>query len=44
MGLSPDEMNKFFSINLILLADLGLRLHSASNRNKYQKQKNVSGE
>jgi hypothetical protein len=33
------------SIYLILLAALGPGVHSASNRNKYQKQKNnVSGE
>jgi hypothetical protein len=35
----------FFSIYLILPATLGPRVHSASNRNEYQKQKNnVSGE
>jgi hypothetical protein len=40
----PDEVN--FSIHLILLAALGPGVHSTSNRNEYQKQKNnnVSGE
>jgi hypothetical protein len=34
-----------FSVYLILLAALGPRVHPASNRNEYQKQKNnVSGE
>jgi hypothetical protein len=42
VGSRPDELN--FSIYLILLAALGLRVHSASNRKEYQKQKNVSGE
>jgi hypothetical protein len=43
VGLRPDEVN--FSIYLILQAALGPGLHSASNRNEYQKQKNnVSGE
>jgi hypothetical protein len=37
-------MNEFFSVYLILLAALGTGVYSASNRNKYQKQKNVSGE
>jgi hypothetical protein len=37
-GSRPDEVN--FSIYLILLAALGLGVHSASNRNEYQKQKN----
>jgi hypothetical protein len=42
-GSRPDELN--FSIYLILLAALGSGVHSASNRNEYQKQKNnVSGE
>jgi hypothetical protein len=40
----PDEVNDFFSIYLILPAALGPEVNSASNRNKYQKQKNVSGE
>jgi hypothetical protein len=33
-----------FSIYLILPAALGLRVYSTSNRNEYQKQKNVFGE
>jgi hypothetical protein len=42
-GSRPDEVN--FSIYLILPAALGLGVHSASNRNEFQKQKNsVSGE
>jgi hypothetical protein len=32
-----------FSIYLILKAALGGGVHSVSNRNEYQKQKNVSG-
>jgi hypothetical protein len=41
----PGEVNEFFSIYLILPAALGPGVHSASNRNEYQKQrKNVSGE
>jgi hypothetical protein len=40
-GSSPDEVNEFSSIYLILPA---LGFHSASNRNEYQKHKNVSGE
>jgi hypothetical protein len=40
----PDEMNELFSIYLILPAELGPGVHSASNRNEYQKQKNVSVE
>jgi hypothetical protein len=44
-GLRPDEMNEFFSIYLILQMTLGPVVHSASNRNEYQKKKNnVSGE
>jgi hypothetical protein len=34
----------FFYIYLILPAALGPGVYSASNRNEYQKQKNVSGE
>jgi hypothetical protein len=34
----------FFSIHLILLAAIGPGVYYASNRNEYQKQKNVSGE
>jgi hypothetical protein len=41
----PDEVNAFLSIYLILLSSLGPGIHSASNRNEHQKQKNtVSGE
>jgi hypothetical protein len=41
----PDEVNGFFSIHLILPSALGLGFDSASNRNEYQKQKNIiSGE
>jgi hypothetical protein len=45
-GSRPDEMNdSFFSIYLILPAALGPGVHSASNIDEYQKQKNnVSGE
>jgi hypothetical protein len=40
----PNVVNEIFvSIYLILLAALGLGVHSASNRNEYKK-KNVSGE
>jgi hypothetical protein len=43
-GSRPNEVNEFFSIYLILLATLGPVVHSASNRNEYQKLKNnVSG-
>jgi hypothetical protein len=38
MGSRPDEMNGFFSIYLILPAALDPGVHSASNRNEYQKQ------
>jgi hypothetical protein len=39
------KMNVLFSIYLILPAALGPGVHSTSNRNEYQKQKNnVSGE
>jgi hypothetical protein len=37
-------VNDFFSIYLILSAVLRPGVHSASNRNEYQKQKDVSGE
>jgi hypothetical protein len=42
----PDEMNDFFSFSIFLLpAALDPGVHSASNRNEYQKQRNnVSGE
>jgi hypothetical protein len=39
-GSRPDEVNEFLSIYLIFQAALGPGVHSASNRNKYQKQKN----
>jgi hypothetical protein len=40
----PDEVNDFFfSIYLILPAALGPGVHSACNRNEYQKEKNFSG-
>jgi hypothetical protein len=45
-GSRTDELNElFFLIYLILPAAIGLVVHSASNRNEYQKQKNnVSGD
>jgi hypothetical protein len=43
-GFETDEMNEFFSSYLILPAALSPGVHSASNRNTYQKQKNVSEE
>jgi hypothetical protein len=44
-GSGLDEENELFSIYLILKAALGPGVHSASNRNEYQKQKNnVSGQ
>jgi hypothetical protein len=42
-GSRPDMVNEFVSICLILPAALGPGAHSASNRNKKQKN-NVSGE
>jgi hypothetical protein len=44
VGSKPDEVN--FYIHLILPTALGLAVHSASNRNEYQKHQNnnVSGE
>jgi hypothetical protein len=39
-GSRPYEMKEFLSIYLILQATLGSEVHSASNRNEYQKQKN----
>jgi hypothetical protein len=45
VGSRPDEVNKFFSIYLILPAALGPGVYSAPNRSEYQKQKNnVFGE
>jgi hypothetical protein len=45
VGSSPDEVTEFLSIYIILPAALGPGVHSASERNEYQKQKsNVSGE
>jgi hypothetical protein len=43
-GSRPDEVNEFLPIYLILPHALGLGAYSASNRNEYQKQKNVSWE
>jgi hypothetical protein len=40
LGSRPDEVNELFSMYLILLATLGPEVHSASNRNEYQKQTN----
>jgi hypothetical protein len=39
MGSRSDELNNFFSIYLILPAELGLWIYSASNRNEYRKHK-----
>jgi hypothetical protein len=41
---SDENVFFFFSIYLILPAALGPGVYSASNRNEYQKQKNVSRE
>jgi hypothetical protein len=38
------QCERIFPIYLTLPAALGLGVHSASNRNEYQKQKNVSWE
>jgi hypothetical protein len=44
-GSRSDEVTEFLSMYLILSASLVPRVHSASNRNEYQKQQNnVSGE
>jgi hypothetical protein len=45
-GSRPHEVIFFFSICLLLPAALGPEVHSASNRNEYQKHRhnNVSGE
>jgi hypothetical protein len=37
----PVEVIAFFQIILILIVALGTGLYSASNRNEYQKQKNM---
>jgi hypothetical protein len=37
----PDEVTGLFSINLILPAALGPGFYSVSNRNEYQKEKNM---
>jgi hypothetical protein len=45
VGSRPDEINEYFSIDLVLPAVIGLRIYSVSSRNEYQKRKNtVSGE
>jgi hypothetical protein len=44
VGSRIDEVNELFPIYLILPAALGPGFYSASNRNEYQKQKNVSRE
>jgi hypothetical protein len=45
-GSRPDEVNDFFSLPnpSDRTTALGPGVYSASNRNEYQKQKNVSGE
>jgi hypothetical protein len=43
-GSRSVEVNEFFAIYRILPATLSLGVYSATNRNEYQKQKNVSGE
>jgi hypothetical protein len=44
-GSRHDEVNEFFSIYLIIPTPLGHGVHSAFNRNEYQKHKNnVSGD
>jgi hypothetical protein len=44
-GSRHDEVTEYFSIYLILPAALRPGVHTALNRNEYQKQKNnVSGE
>jgi hypothetical protein len=37
-GSRPDEVNAFLSIDVIIPAALGPGVHSASNRNEYQRQ------
>jgi hypothetical protein len=43
-GFETPSGEFIFSIYLILPAALGPGFHSSSERNEYQKQKNVSGE
>jgi hypothetical protein len=43
-GLKTQWRERIFSIYLIFPAALGPGVYPASNRNEYQKQKNVSGE
>jgi hypothetical protein len=43
-GSSPDMVNYFFTIYLILPASLGPGVYLTCSRNECQKQKNVSGE
>jgi hypothetical protein len=43
-GSSTDVVNEFISIYPILQVVLDPGVYSASNRNEYQKEKNVSGE
>jgi hypothetical protein len=40
-GSIPDEVIEFFSIYIILPASLDSEVYSDSNRNEYQKQKNI---
>jgi hypothetical protein len=44
MGLKLDEVNEYFPIYPNLPVTPSPGVHSASNRNEYQKQNNVSGE
>jgi hypothetical protein len=39
-GSRPDEVNGCFSVYIILPAELGPGVYSASNRNEYRMQKN----
>jgi hypothetical protein len=43
-GFETQGGERFLAVYLILLAALGPGVYSASNRNEYQKHKNVSGE
>jgi hypothetical protein len=40
-GSKPDEVNSLFLIYLILPSSLGPDVHSASNRNEYQKEADI---